>query len=334
MQPSEADGDGRLQALQTWASEQLDYPVYAEPVATDAGFRRYFRFRTVTRSVIAMDAPPELEGTAAFIRVAALLRDAGVHVPEIRARDTERGFLLLTDLGERTWLQVLNADNADERFPRALDSLLRMQGATRDGVLPEYDETLLRRELALFRDWYLRQHLQVDLDPQLGRQLNDVSDLLVEQARAQGRVWVHRDFMPRNLMDTDPDPGVIDFQDAVLGPISYDPVCLFKDAFISWPEERVTAWLQQYWSQARARGLPVPADFEDFHRNCDLMGAHRHLKVLGIFARLRYRDGKPKYLEDAPRFLSYLHTVIERRAELAPLGELLERVGATAPEGP
>jgi aminoglycoside/choline kinase family phosphotransferase len=334
MQPNQADGDGRLQALQVWASQQLDYPVHAEPVATDAGFRRYFRFRTTTGSVIAMDAPPELEGTAAFIRVAVLLRDAGVHVPEILARDTERGFLLLTDLGARTWLEVLNSDNADERFPRALDVLLRMQGATREGVLPEYDDNLLHRELQLFSDWYLHEHLQVALDRPRTQQLNDVCDLLVEQARRQGRVWVHRDFMPRNLMDADPDPGVIDFQDAVLGPISYDPVCLFKDAFISWPEERVTAWLQQYWTQARARGLPVPADFEDFHRDCDLMGAHRHLKVLGIFARLRYRDGKAKYLEDAPRFLTYLHTVIERRAELAPLGELLQQVGATVPEGP
>jgi aminoglycoside/choline kinase family phosphotransferase len=331
MQPNRAELDERVQALEAWASEELEHPVHAEPVATDAGFRRYFRFRTPARRVIAMDAPPEREGTAAFLRVAELLRDAGVHVPDILARDTERGFLLLTDLGERTWLQVLNEDNADERFPRALEALLCMQSATREGVLPEYDDALLRRELALFPDWYLRQHLQVQLDAKLEQQLNDVFDLLVEQALAQGRVWVHRDFMPRNLMDTEPDPGVIDFQDAVLGPISYDPICLFKDAFISWPEERVTQWLRQYWSQARAHGLPVPADFESFHRDCDLMGAHRHLKVLGIFARLRYRDGKPKYLEDAPRFLNYLHTVIARRPELAPLGEVLEEVGAEEP---
>ncbi len=334
MQPNRAELDERVQALEAWASEELEHPVHAEPVATDAGFRRYFRFRTPARSVIAMDAPPELEGTAVFIRVAELLRDAGVHVPDILARDTGRGFLLLTDLGERTWLQVLSEDNADERFPRALESLLRMQSATREGVLPEYDELLLRRELALFPDWYLRRHLRVEPDAKLEEQLNQVFDLLVEQALAQGRVWVHRDFMPRNLMDTDPDPGVIDFQDAVLGQISYDPICLFRDAFISWPEKRVTEWLQQYWSQALERGLPVPPDFESFHRDCDLMGAHRHLKVLGIFARLRYRDGKPKYLEDAPRFLNYLHTVIERRAELAPLGELLEKVGATVPEAP
>lgn len=328
MQPNETDTDQRLRALEAWAAAQLDHPVHAEPVATDAGFRRYFRLRAPQGSVIAMDAPPEVEETAPFIRVAELFRQAGVHVPRILARDTGRGFLLLTDLGERSWLQVLDEDNADERFPRALEALLRIQSATRPDVLPEYDEALLRRELALFPDWYLQRHLGVEPDSALRARLNEVFDLLVDQALAQGRVWVHRDFMPRNLMDADPDPGVIDFQDAVLGPISYDPICLFKDAFISWPEARVTEWLRQYWHRAREQDLPVPADFESFHRDCDLMGAHRHLKVLGIFARLRYRDGKPKYLEDAPRFLAYLNTVIERRPELAPLGEVLEQVHA------
>lgn len=328
MQPQDRMDDERLKALETWAGEQLGRKVEAEPVSMDASFRRYFRFRVPGRTLIGMDAPPEKEDSEPFVRVSRLFSEAGVHVPEVVAGDLEQGFLLLTDLGEHTWLDILDEDNADERFPRAIEALLRIQQASRPGVLPPYDGELLRRELALFPEWYLERHLGLTLDNELRRLLEKVFDLLVDAALAQGRVWVHRDFMPRNLMDSDPDPGVIDFQDAVYGPVSYDPVCLFRDAFISWPEERVQGWLEQYWQGARQLGLPVPETFEAFLRDCDLMGAQRHLKVIGIFARICHRDGKPKYLDDVPRFFGYLRGAANRQPALAPLGELLDRVGA------
>lgn len=327
MQPHTTGHDYRLAALMQWVERQLGRAVTPEPISTDAGFRRYFRFRLPERSLVAMDAPPEREPTASFVRVAGLFAEAGLNVPEIVARDADTGFMLLTDLGERSWLEILDDASAGERFPRAIHALLRLQSASRPGVLPAYEETLLRRELALFADWYLQRHLGMAFDGALASAWNRLSDHLVEQALGQGRVWVHRDFMPRNLMDTEPDPGVLDFQDAVEGPVTYDPVCLFKDAFISWPEDRVAGWLEQYWQGARDRDLPVPDSLDAFLRDCDLMGAHRHLKVLGIFARLCYRDGKPKYLEDAPRFLAYLRGAIARRDELAPLREVLAEAG-------
>ena len=318
--------DGRRRALEEQVSQWLGRKVEAEPVSGDASFRRYFRFRDGDRSLIGMDAPPP-EDCAAFVRVAELFREAGVHVPEVLGQDLEQGFLLLSDLGRRTWLEVLDAHNADERFPRAMEALIRIQAASRPGVLPDYDEALLRRELELFPQWYLREHLGMAITPGLQRLLDEAFDLLVRHALGQPRVWVHRDYMPRNLMDTDPDPGIIDFQDAVHGPVSYDPVCLFRDAFLSWPEERVRGWLLQYHQRAREAGVPVPAEAEAFLRDCDLMGAQRHLKVIGIFARIRYRDGKPAYLEDAPRFFAYLRGAIDRCPELAPLDQLLREIG-------
>lgn len=326
MQPQQDDRDTRRQALDAWVGERLGEQVRGEPASADASFRRYFRYRVGERTLIGMDAPPEQEDSRPFIKVDELFADAGVHVPQILAADLEQGFLLLSDLGTQTWLHILDGDNADQRFARAIDVLIRIQKASRPGVLPDYDETLLRRELELFADWYLGEHLGVEVDAALRKRLDAVFDLLVESALAQGRVYVHRDFMPRNLMDSEPDPGVIDFQDAVYGPVSYDPICLFKDAFLSWPEDRVIGWLEQYWQRARAEGLPVPERFEDFLRDCDLMGAQRHLKVIGIFARICHRDGKPHYLEDVPRFFRYLETVIKRRPELADLGDILNEV--------
>ena len=317
--------DVRRRALEEQVAQWLGRTVEAEPVSGDASFRRYFRFRDGERSLIGMDAPPP-EDCEPFVRVAALFRDAGVHVPEILGQDLERGFLLLTDLGRRTWLEVLDEHNADERFPRGMEALVRIQAASRPGVLPEYDEPLLRRELELFSEWYLGAHLDLEITPALRARLDEVFDLLVRHALAQPRVWVHRDYMPRNLMDADPDPGVIDFQDAVYGPVSYDPVCLFRDAFLSWPEERVRGWLRDYHQRACQAGVPVPADPQAFLRDCDLMGAQRHLKVIGIFARICHRDGKPAYLEDVPRFFAYLRGAVERNPELAPLGALLAEV--------
>lgn len=332
MQPAGQDQDTRKQALERWASQQLGEPVSGVPASADASFRRYFRFQLADRTVIGMDAPPEKEDSRPFVDVDRRLAAAGVHVPEVIAADLEQGFLLLGDMGTQTWLQVLTPENADEHFRRAIETLLHVQQADATG-LPEYDEALLRRELELFPEWYLRKHLGRDVNAELRAELDRTFDLLVESALAQERVFVHRDFMPRNLMDSEPDPGVIDFQDAVLGPVSYDPICLFRDAFVSWPTAHVDRWLEQYWQRACETGLPVPKLFEDFLRDCDLMGAQRHLKVIGIFARICHRDGKPHYVEDVPRFFHYLREVIRRRPELEPLANVLKQIGELSGPG-
>ena len=327
----ESAQDERKSALDAWVSMQIGQQVSGLPASADASFRRYFRYKFTDgdsqRSLIGMDAPPPQEDCRPFVRIAGLLADAGVHVPHIIAQDLPRGFLLLPDMGAETWLTVLSEDNADERFSRAIDALIRIQRISQPNVLPVYDEALLRRELELFPEWYLKKHLGIDVDAALRAELDAIFDLLVARALRQGQVYVHRDYMPRNLMDSDPDPGILDFQDAVYGPVSYDVTSLFKDAFISWPEDRVLGWLELYWQRARAAALPVPASFEEFLHDCDLMGAQRHIKVIGIFARIWHRDGKPKYLQDVPRFVAYLRTVIARRDELAPLGALLDRLG-------
>ncbi|MWV11253.1 phosphotransferase [Pseudomonas sp. R-28-1W-6] len=328
------DQDVRLQLLQGWLEQCLPALFAAEgwgPVpaaeltaaSSDASFRRYFRWQGAGRTLIVMDAPPPQEDCRPFVKVAGMLAAAGVHVPRILAADIERGFLLLDDLGRQTWLDVLNADNADALFEQALQALVTFQKLPLDDLLPAYDDALLRRELQLFPDWYLQRHLGVELDAGQQALWRQVCDLLVDSALAQPRVLVHRDYMPRNLMLSEPNPGVLDFQDAVQGPVSYDVTSLFKDAFLSWPEDRVLGWLQRYWQLASAAGIALPADFAAFHRASDLMGVQRHLKVIGIFARICHRDGKPKYLADVPRFFAYLEAVLARRPELAALGELL-----------
>jgi len=328
------DQDVRLQLLQSWLQDCLPALFQREgwgevpaanlaPASSDASFRRYFRWQAEGRSLILMDAPPPQEDCRPFVKVAAMLAEAGVHVPRILAQDLERGFLALDDLGSQTWLEVLNADNADALFDAALQALVAFQKLPVEGQLPPYDDALLRRELQLFPDWYLQRHLGVELNEAQRGQWQQVCDLLVGSALDQSRVFVHRDYMPRNLMLSQPNPGILDFQDAVHGPISYDVTSLFKDAFLSWPEEKVIGWLQRYWQLARDAGLAVPAQFAEFHRASDLMGVQRHLKVIGIFARICHRDGKPKYLNDVPRFFSYIEAVLARRPELAVLGELL-----------
>lgn len=326
--PDETIVDERKQALEKWGGEQLGCPVEGVPASSDASFRRYFRLTGPDGSVIAMDAPPQQEDSRPFVDVARRLAAAGVHVPSILAADLERGFLLLSDLGRQTYLDVLDTDNADALFNDAIDTLVRMQASGAADGLPAYDEALLRRELALFGPWYVERHLGLELPPELRVEYESLCDLLVAQALAQQRVFVHRDFMPRNLMLSAPNPGVLDFQDAVLGPVSYDPVCLVRDAFISWPPERERAWLERYWQRAGAAGVPVPQQFDDFLADCDLMGAQRHLKVIGIFARICHRDGKPHYLADVPRFFGYLRAAIGRRDELAPLGRILDWLDA------
>jgi aminoglycoside/choline kinase family phosphotransferase len=271
-----------------------------------------------------MDAPPDKEDCAPFVRVSALLREAGVNAPQVLAQDLAQGFLLLTDLGRTTYLDALNASNAAALFADATDALIRWQLATRAGELPPYDEALLRREMALFAEWYAGRHLGASLTAVQQAALEGVVAQLVRSALAQPRVYVHRDYMPRNLMLSEPNPGVLDFQDAVEGPISYDVVSLFRDAFVSWEEERVLDWTVRYWEKARKARLPVAGDFVEFWRGFEWMGLQRHLKVLGIFARLTHRDGKPKYVADTPRFVGYAHGVARRYAALAPLARLLD----------
>ncbi len=281
-----------------------------------------------------MDAPPLNEDCRPFIRVAQLMRDAGLHVPAIMASDVENGFLLLSDLGDTTYLKALNGSsaNADALYGKAITALVAWQCASRPGVLPSYDQTLLLREVELFPEWYVGRHLGITLSAAQRATLNRVNELLVSSALAQPSVFVHRDYMPRNLMLADPDPGVLDFQDAVYGPITYDVASLFKDAFISWPEERVLDWTVRYWEQAKRAQLPVDADFGSFYRAFEWMGLQRHLKVLGIFARIHYRDGKSGYLDDTPRFLGYARAVSTRYADLAPLGQLLDELEQRRPQ--
>jgi aminoglycoside/choline kinase family phosphotransferase len=264
------------------------------------------------------------------MHVARLLRDAGLNAPEVLEADVAQGFLLLTDLGRDTFLNVLDETNAPALFADATEALVRWQQATRPGELPPYDDELLRRELALFPDWYVARHLGVTLSPQQREVLDRICDRIVASNLAQPTVYVHRDFMPRNLMVATPNPGILDFQDAVIGPVTYDLASLFRDAFISWDEERVIDWSVRYWERARRVGLPVGDDFASFWRDLEWMGLQRHLKVLGIFARINYRDGKPHYLKDTPRFVKYVRDTTRRYDELAPLARLFDQLEGAA----
>ncbi|HUP91078.1 MAG TPA: phosphotransferase [Solimonas sp.] len=323
--------DARAAGARRWALQHLGLADAGwAPASADASFRRYFRVQSGAQSWVVMDAPPEREDCRPFIRIAALLRDAGLHAPRVLAQDLALGYLLLDDLGRQTYLHVIDESNADRLFGDAIGALVGWQRATRPQVLPPYDEALLRREVALFPDWYVARHLRRELDPEQRAALSAVENLLVAGALAQPRVYVHRDYMPRNLMISTPNPGVLDFQDAVEGPIAYDVVSLFRDAFLSWPEVRVQQWARQYWERARAVQLPVPATFAAFQRDFDWIGVQRHLKVIGIFARINYRDGKPQYLADVPRFVRYVREVAARYRELAPLLRLFDQLGMQA----
>lgn len=326
--------DDRFRALEAWLRAALSQaPLRIEPASADASFRRYFRVFADGVTFIAMDAPPGREDCAPFVRVACLLREAGLNAPRVVSADLESGFLLLSDLGTTTYMASLKAGrDVDRLFADATTALVRWQQATRPGVLPEYDEALLRRELALFPEWYVARHLGVALEAAQREALEGVFARILARNLAEPRVYVHRDYMPRNLMVSDPNPGILDFQDAVHGPISYDVASLFRDAFISWDEERVLDGTIRYWEKARAAGLPVNADFAEFWRDVEWMGLQRHLKVLGIFARLHYRDGKAGYLEDTPRFVAYVRHAATRYNELAPLGRLLDALEGRRPE--
>jgi len=337
--------DERLQQLTDWMGQCLPALFAARgwgevpvgelfPASSDASFRRYFRWQAGSRSLILMDAPPPQEDCRPFVKMADVLGRAGVHVPLVLAEDLARGFLLLDDLGRQTYLDVISSANADALFADAIAALMAFQQLPMEDDLPSYDDALLRRELQLFPDWYVREHLGCTLSETQQIQWRRICDQLVDSALAQPQVLVHRDFMPRNLMLSQPNPGVLDFQDAVYGPVTYDITCLFKDAFLSWPQAQVDRWLLDYWERAQALAVPVQASFEEFLRASDLMGVQRHLKVIGIFARICYRDGKPKYLGDVPRFFAYIQAVIARRPELAELGDFLaslpEKASVTA----
>ncbi|HVY05766.1 MAG TPA: phosphotransferase [Burkholderiales bacterium] len=322
----------RYALVHDWLIHQLPGRTFTlAPASADASFRRYFRVKLPDETLIVMDAPPEREDCGPFVRIARLMADAGLHVPAILAQDLPRGFLLLSDLGSKTYLDVLDEKNADRLFLDAIDALIRWQTASREGVLPPYDEALLRREIDLFPDWYVKRHLGVELDAGQRQSFESVVGPLIASNLAQPRTYVHRDYMPRNLMLSDPNPGVLDFQDAVYGPITYDVASLFKDAFISWEEERVLDWTVRYWERARKAGLPVDGDFGEFYRDFEWMGLQRHLKVLGIFARICHRDGKPAYVRDTPRFLRYVRAVAGRYATLSPLLHLLDQLADREP---
>ncbi len=329
---TEKVADLRREALDQWVAEYAGESLQGQSASSDASFRRYFRYQQGERTLIAMDAPPERENCQAFVDIDRLLAAAGVNVPALLAEDLPRGFLLLGDLGRQTYLEVMDSSNAEALFTDAIDALIKIQSINCPADFPVYDRALLRRELELFPEWYLQQHCGLTLTAAWRDLLDGLFEQLIEQVLGQQQVLVHRDYMPRNLMISEPNPGVLDFQDAVKGPISYDPACLFKDAFISWPEADVEAWLRQYWQRAGAAGLPVPDRFELFQRDCDFIGVQRHLKVIGIFSRICHRDGKSRYLADVPRFFNYLQTVARRRPELALLGELLDAVDALKKE--
>jgi aminoglycoside/choline kinase family phosphotransferase len=279
-------------------------------------------------TLIAMDAPPSNEDCRPFVAVARMLADAGLHSPAVLAKSLDEGFLLLSDLGTRTYLSALTDATAPALYAEATAALIRWQLASRQGVLPPYDEALLRRELDLFPDWYIAKHLGLALDPALRDSLSKIFRRILDNNLSQAQVYVHRDYHSRNLMVSDPNPGVLDFQDAVYGPITYDLVSLLRDAYIDWDEAMQIDWAARYWQLARAASLPVGEDFGAFWRDFEWMGVQRQLKVLGIFARLYHRDGKDAYLKEMPRVVRYVRNASSRYDELSPLLRLLDRLEA------
>ena len=321
----------RLEQLNRWLADELGLPDYTiAPASADASFRRYFRVNFAGESriaVIAMDAPPEKEDSRPFVSVGSALFEAGLHVPQILEHDLEQGFLLLSDLGSTPYLDALNEQSVWRLYGDAMGALAVMQTCVQSDDLPVYDEALLHREMALFPDWFLTTHLGLTLSDQEQQLLADSFALLVESALAQPQAFVHRDYHSRNLMVCGHNPGIIDFQDAVHGPITYDLVSLLRDCYIAWPRQQVEEWVQGYHDIALDHGILRQPMSAQFLRWFDLMGVQRHLKAIGIFARLNHRDGKPGYLNDIPRTLAYLEEVSDRYPELSAFAEFLkERV--------
>ena len=333
-------------AFQAWLAREAPVhglaPASLRIASADASFRRYFRIdrHDGAGSLVIMDAPPAQENCAPFVHVAGLMQAAGLNVPRILAWDEAQGFMLMSDLGPQTLMELIDREHPQANLPRylqATDALIVWQRASAPGVLPPYDEALLRRELALFPDWYLARHKGVAVEGMTRETLDKAFEVIVARTLAAPSVYVHRDFMPRNLMiPTEPGTspatqlGVLDFQDAVYGPVTYDIASLMRDAFLSWEEDFVLDVTIRYWEKARKAGL---MDFEDWHsdfgafyRAVEWMGLQRHLKVAGIFARLTLRDGKPRYLADAPRFIGYIRATASRYRELTPLLRLIDEV--------
>ncbi len=317
----------RFELLQDWLRAGLGWREFTiAPASSDASFRRYFRVGRGGQSHIVMDAPPGKEDCGPFIAIAHAMGELGLNVPRVIEADRARGFLLLTDLGSTQYLPALNEDSVERLYGDALRSLVLLQAAPLAGAaLPEYDRALLLREMSLFPEWFLRRHLGLSLDERWQAALDQACAYLVNAALAQPRVWVHRDYHSRNLMVTAPrNPGVLDFQDAVLGPCTYDLVSLLRDCYIRWPRERVLAWARAYLTRVQAAGLLRELEAAQFIEWFELMGVQRHFKAIGIFARLNHRDGKPGYLADIPRTYAYVLEVLPRHAPLRPLQALLE----------
>ncbi len=321
--------DQRLIDLQRWLRSDLGISFTTiRPASGDASFRRYFRIDRNGESLIIMDAPPEKEDCVPFINIANLLAKAGLNVPRVLQQNLEQGYLLLSDLGTVQYLDRLNAETVDQLYSDALDALLRLQTTTEgDTQLPPYDHARLIGEMELMREWYIGNHLNIELTERQHATLSHCFEQLAQSALLQPQVLVHRDYHARNLMVVDKDnPGVLDFQDAVIGAITYDLVSLLKDCYIAWPHTQLLGWVRGYHQRLLANGIIDDVSEAQFIKWFDLMGAQRHLKVLGIFARLDIRDGKPAYLQDIPRTLSYLDDVCKRYDELAPLGNLLAEI--------
>ncbi len=333
----------RKQQLEAWLKKVLpNQTFFLTAASADASFRRYFRMHLPNEycghnTLIAMDAPPPQEDCKPFVSVTKLLQKAGLNTPQVFAQDLQNGFLLLSDLGDNTYLSVLTNETALKLYGDATEALIKMQlssqaDLSKSSVLPPYDEALLTREMQLFPDWYVARHLGFNMNAEQQDWLQQTFDALIANIIAQGQVMVHRDYHSRNLMIcNENNPGILDFQDAVHGAITYDLVSLLKDAYIEWGEEQIIDWAVRYWEKARKVGLPVPNDFSEFYRDFEWMGAQRHIKVLGIFARLNHRDGKDNYLKDMPLVMHYLRKVCERYVELRPMLRLLDVLEGRVP---
>ena len=333
--------DARLVQLNGWLDTLGLVRVDSRrPASSDASFRRYFRLDVLPElqdklgaTLIAMDAPPERENVPAFIHVAGLLMEAGVNVPAIVARDVPNGFLLLSDLGTTTYLARLNVDNAAFMYSDAVDALIKFQLTSQPGVLPDFDRAFVMREMNLFPEWFVGKHLGLELTAPQQAQLDAVFEAICSNVLAQQQVFMHRDYHSRNLMFMDQNnPGVLDFQDAVYGPVTYDLGSLLRDAYIQWDEEVVLDWVVRYWQRAKQVGLPVNPDIDAFYRDFEFMALQRHLKILGIFCRLNYRDGKAIYMGDLPTVMDYVRKTANRYSALKPLVRLLDELENKMPQ--
>lgn len=308
----------RTQLLKTWLSQQLKTPIdELHPVSGDASFRKYFRLNIDGKKLIAVDSDPARENNQAFVKVANLLARQNICVPEVKAVNFSQGFLLLSDLGVKTLLPMLNENTADELYEKAMDNLLELQSCEIDDSVdvPHYSTDILQKELNLFQEWYLQKKQGISLSASDEALLKNIFTLLIEEAQSQPQVLVHRDYHSRNLLSLGHTLGVIDFQDAVIGPVTYDLVSLLRDCYIAWPTEKVYEWASNYQNIITIAGIIPKIDSEQFQRWFDWMGLQRHLRIMGTFSRLAIRDNKPNYINDFPRIMNYVHEVLKKYSE-------------------